>query len=95
MTGASFFNYGKGEAIRWAGHVDPNGAIDPGLIYNADTEDYYISFLCAMGYSSADKIALFTKDGSVTDCSKNESSVGGHLGEVQTGRGQGTAAPTM
>ncbi|XP_050379097.1 subtilisin-like protease SBT3.8 isoform X3 [Argentina anserina] len=34
------------------GHVDPNKAMDPGLIYNATTNDY-IQFLCSLGYSSA------------------------------------------
>ncbi|KAL6177765.1 hypothetical protein ACLB2K_049287 [Fragaria x ananassa] len=34
------------------GHVDPNKAMDPGLIYNATTNDY-IQFLCSLGYSTA------------------------------------------
>ncbi|KAM5571385.1 subtilisin-like protease SBT3.10 [Rosa sericea] len=34
------------------GHVDPNKAMDPGLIYNATADDY-IQFLCSLGYSSA------------------------------------------
>ena len=34
------------------GHVDPNKAMNPGLIYNATTNDY-IQFLCSLGYSSA------------------------------------------
>ncbi|PIA49867.1 hypothetical protein AQUCO_01300542v1 [Aquilegia coerulea] len=34
------------------GHVDPNRAANPGLIYNMSTEDY-VHFLCSMGYSSS------------------------------------------
>ncbi|KAG8377586.1 hypothetical protein BUALT_Bualt08G0048500 [Buddleja alternifolia] len=34
-----------------AGHVNPNKALDPGLIYDADTQDY-INFLCALNLTS-------------------------------------------
>ncbi|KAF0919969.1 hypothetical protein E2562_032427 [Oryza meyeriana var. granulata] len=33
-----------------SGHVDPNRALDPGLVYNATTDDY-LTFLCSLGYS--------------------------------------------
>ena len=32
-----------------AGHIDPNRAMDPGLIYDMDVQDY-IEFLCGLGY---------------------------------------------
>ncbi|TXG52435.1 hypothetical protein EZV62_021604 [Acer yangbiense] len=32
-----------------AGHIDPNRAMDPGLIYDMDIQDY-IEFLCGLGY---------------------------------------------
>ncbi|XP_060186002.1 subtilisin-like protease SBT1.7 [Lycium barbarum] len=33
-----------------AGHVNPESAIDPGLIYDADTSDY-VKFLCSLNYT--------------------------------------------
>lgn len=57
---------------RGAGHVDPNRAVDPGLVYDAGTEDY-INFLCALGYTP-EQLAVF---GSSTNCStRTGSSVG-------------------
>uniref|UniRef100_A0A453PSP8 Subtilisin-like protease n=1 Tax=Aegilops tauschii subsp. strangulata TaxID=200361 RepID=A0A453PSP8_AEGTS len=59
---------------RGAGHVDPNRAVDPGLVYDAGTEDY-ITFLCALGYTDK-QIAVFS---SSTNCSTRAgSSVGDH-----------------
>ncbi|CAI9281969.1 unnamed protein product [Lactuca saligna] len=34
-----------------SGHVDPVRALDPGLVYDASADDY-LSFLCALNYSS-------------------------------------------
>ncbi|OEL32329.1 Subtilisin-like protease SBT1.4, partial [Dichanthelium oligosanthes] len=56
------------------GHVDPNRALDPGFVYDAGAEDY-VCFLRALGYTSK-QIAIFTRDGSTTDCSKRKASVG-------------------
>ncbi|XP_061373045.1 subtilisin-like protease SBT3.3 [Gastrolobium bilobum] len=50
------------------GHVNPNKAMDPGLIYNITTEDY-IQFLCSMGYNSA-SISKVTKI--TTSCKKEK-----------------------
>ncbi|CAK8568353.1 unnamed protein product [Lathyrus sativus] len=41
---ATPFDYG-------AGHVDPVAALDPGLVYDATADDY-LSFLCALNYTS-------------------------------------------
>ncbi|MDO6713315.1 S8 family serine peptidase [Aliiglaciecola sp. 2_MG-2023] len=41
LTAADPFDYG-------AGHVDPNSAVDPGLVYDANFNDYY-AFLCGQG----------------------------------------------
>ncbi|KAH9313246.1 hypothetical protein KI387_028281, partial [Taxus chinensis] len=45
MKKATPFNYG-------AGHVDPNRAANPGLIYDLSVKDYYI-FFCNLGYNSS------------------------------------------
>lgn len=44
MEKASPFDYG-------GGHVTPNRALNPGLIYDIAVQDYYI-FLCSLGYNS-------------------------------------------
>jgi subtilisin family serine protease len=53
--------------VRGAGHVDPNKALDPGLVYDSSIADY-TAFLCSIGYVST-QISVFTRDGSTTDCS--------------------------
>lgn len=52
-----------------AGHIDPNRAVDPGLVYEATTEDYIV-LLCAMNYT-AKQIRIIS--GSVHSCSVNRS----------------------
>ncbi|KAF9619000.1 hypothetical protein IFM89_003903 [Coptis chinensis] len=49
---ATMWHYGSG-------HVDPEKAVDPGLVYDLGVDDY-IDFLCASGYSK-DGIATITK----------------------------------
>ncbi|XP_057526335.1 subtilisin-like protease SBT5.3 [Amaranthus tricolor] len=50
---ANPFHYG-------AGHVQPNGAMDPGLVYDMTIKDQ-LNFLCALGYNHT-SIALFYKN---------------------------------
>jgi len=54
--------------VRGAGHVDPNSALDPGLVYDAGTGDY-VAFLCTLGYPPP-LISIFTRDASVANCSR-------------------------
>ncbi|PHU07632.1 hypothetical protein BC332_24121 [Capsicum chinense] len=35
-----------------AGHINPNKALDPGLLYDVTPEDYYINLLCALDFTS-------------------------------------------
>ncbi|KAI4329074.1 hypothetical protein L6164_021376 [Bauhinia variegata] len=46
--------------IHGAGHVDPNRALNPGLVYDLDTDDY-LAFLCSIGYDSK-RISVFTRE---------------------------------
>uniref|UniRef100_K3Z087 Subtilisin-like protease n=1 Tax=Setaria italica TaxID=4555 RepID=K3Z087_SETIT len=63
--------------VRGAGHVEPNRAVDPGLVYDAGADDYF-SFLCALGYTT-EQIAVFkTKDDPAVDCSTRTASAGDH-----------------
>ncbi|PWA25583.1 Peptidase S8/S53 domain-containing protein [Artemisia annua] len=43
-----------------AGHVDPNQAMDPGLIYDMDSQDY-IDFLCGLGYTTKQMMTVIRK----------------------------------
>ncbi|KAH9745461.1 subtilisin-like protease SBT5.3 [Citrus sinensis] len=58
---ATPFSYG-------AGHVQPNLAMDPGLVYDLTVNDY-LNFLCALGYNK-NVISLFSTNCSYT-CPKN------------------------
>nr|XP_043623904.1 subtilisin-like protease SBT1.4 [Erigeron canadensis] len=61
--------------VHGSGHVDPNRALNPGLVYDAGADDY-VAFLCAIGYDSK-KIATFVKD--PVDCSVGKLSSPGDL----------------
>lgn len=63
--------------VHGSGHVDPNKALNPGLVYDIDASDY-IAFLCAIGYDS-NKIAIFLKDPATIDCSAKNLTTPGNL----------------
>jgi hypothetical protein len=50
-----------------AGHVNPNRALDPGLVYDVGVKDY-VNLLCALKYSQRN-ITTITRSSS-NDCSK-------------------------
>lgn len=54
-----------------AGHISPNKALDPGLIYNATAQDY-INLLCGMKLSKKE-IQVITRSSSYKCLSKNSS----------------------
>ncbi|XP_026430830.1 subtilisin-like protease SBT1.4 [Papaver somniferum] len=56
-----------------AGHVDPNKALNPGLIYDILPSDY-VAFLCSIGYNRK-QMSLFIKDMKV-DCRLNKLAAG-------------------
>ncbi|XP_023553312.1 subtilisin-like protease SBT5.4 [Cucurbita pepo subsp. pepo] len=63
-------NSGKEKANSFAygaGHVNPNKAANPGLVYDLSIEDY-LNFLCARGYNKT-QMKLFSNDTSFV-CSK-------------------------
>ncbi|KAK8681615.1 hypothetical protein V6N13_054017 [Hibiscus sabdariffa] len=52
-----------------AGHINPNKALDPGLIYDLDTQDY-INFLCGLGYKETEMRAVLRRN--QWNCTQNE-----------------------
>lgn len=56
--------------VHGAGHVDPNRALNPGLVYDSDIDDY-LAFLCSIGYD-AYQIAVFTRDPAANVCEEKE-----------------------
>ncbi|XP_028792892.1 subtilisin-like protease SBT1.7 [Neltuma alba] len=55
-NGAALLDFATGKPATpfdfGAGHVDPAAALDPGLVYDATTNDY-LNFLCALDYTSS------------------------------------------
>ncbi|CAK7356500.1 unnamed protein product [Dovyalis caffra] len=80
-SGKNFEDLATGEEstpfIHGAGHVDPNSALNPGLVYDMDTSDY-IAFLCAIGYDSK-RIAVFVKESPSSDICSGEVGSPGNL----------------
>ncbi|KAE8658938.1 putative Subtilisin-like serine protease 2 [Hibiscus syriacus] len=52
-----------------AGHINPNKAVDPGLIYDMDTQDY-IDFLCGLGYNDTEMRAVLRRN--QWNCTQNK-----------------------
>lgn len=63
--------------VHGAGHVDPNSALDPGLVYDINTGDY-IAFLCTIGYDSK-RIAVFVPGAATVDACDRELGGPGNL----------------
>ncbi|KAK1392365.1 subtilisin-like protease SBT1.7 [Heracleum sosnowskyi] len=86
------FDYG-------AGHVAPTAALDPGLVYDANVQDY-LEFLCALNYNS-NLIKAVTKQAFTCDSAKKYNV--GDLNypsfavpfETTSGKGGGNSAPAV
>lgn len=80
-SGSNFTDLATGQQsspfVHGSGHVDPNKALDPGLVYDIDVGEY-IGFLCASGYDSK-RIDVFLKESSTVDCSSQKLSSPGEL----------------
>ncbi|KAI3863581.1 hypothetical protein MKW92_011906 [Papaver armeniacum] len=59
-----------------SGHVDPNKALHPGLVYDVNTEDY-AKFLCSINYSSRIVSEMFVHK--KVDCSQSPMASPGDL----------------
>ncbi|KAF3958044.1 hypothetical protein CMV_017000 [Castanea mollissima] len=63
--------------IHGAGHVDPNRALNPGLVYDMDVNDY-VAFLCAIGYDTK-RIAVFLRQPTSSDICASQLATTGKL----------------
>ncbi|XP_055830353.1 subtilisin-like protease SBT1.4 [Solanum dulcamara] len=80
-SGKIFTDLATGEEstpfVHGLGHVDPNRALDPGLVYDIETSDY-VNFLCTIGYDGND-IARFVRDSTRVNCSERSLATPGDL----------------
>ncbi|XP_004305758.1 PREDICTED: subtilisin-like protease [Fragaria vesca subsp. vesca] len=64
--------------VHGAGHVDPNRALNPGLVYDIDVNDY-VAFMCSIGYGPR-QIAVFMRELAGDDiCARNSLASPGDL----------------
>ncbi|CAN6439159.1 unnamed protein product [Victoria cruziana] len=55
--------------VMGSGHINPNKAVDPGLVYDADSKDY-VRFLCALNYTK-EQLQTITKSSKDYDRCRN------------------------
>ncbi|KAA8541625.1 hypothetical protein F0562_022777 [Nyssa sinensis] len=79
--------------IHGAGHVDPNRALDPGLVYDVAAGDY-VAFLCAIGYD-AKRISVFVKEPATVDCDAQKLASPGDLNYPSFSRSLRSAFPQI
>lgn len=57
-----------------AGHVNPNRAIDPGLVYDAGVQDY-VNLLCGLNFTRENITAITRSSSNYNNCSKSNHSL--------------------
>ncbi|RAL43845.1 hypothetical protein DM860_014346 [Cuscuta australis] len=80
-SGSNFTDLATGKEsnpfVHGSGHVDPNRALNPGLVYDLAVSDY-VDFLCSIGYDNK-RISVFVKGNTSVDCSTRDLGTPGSL----------------
>ncbi|GAB4852191.1 hypothetical protein Ancab_016382 [Ancistrocladus abbreviatus] len=71
IKGMGFSNQPATPLAMGAGHINPNNALKPGLVYDAEVQDY-VNLLCALNYTTK-QIKIITRSSHLINCSSPSS----------------------